>query len=96
MRAEGETKGVIKTGEVVTEMCTQGFSFFLFFLLTFVRTSVRTCSRACVQFPCEQVGLPLWRHTQAQTPPPPHTHTLCQSQDYFQPINPIQQTLKII
>lgn len=33
MRAEGETKGVIKRGEVVTEMCAQGFSFFYFPLL---------------------------------------------------------------
>lgn len=31
MCAEGETKGVIKRGEVVTEMCTQGFSFFAHF-----------------------------------------------------------------
>lgn len=59
MRAEGETKGVIKRGEVVTEMCAQGFSFFspssAHFYVS-MRTSMRKASRACVKFPCEQVG----------------------------------------
>lgn len=60
MCAEGETKGVIKRGKVVTEMCTRGFSFFFRTLLCVcVRMSARTRTYACVRFPHEQVGPPL-------------------------------------
>lgn len=31
MCAEGATKGLIKRGEVATEMCTKGFPFFIHF-----------------------------------------------------------------
>ena len=42
MCAEGETKGVIKRGEVVAEMCAQGFSFF------FAHFCVCLCVSLCI------------------------------------------------
>lgn len=56
MCAEGETKGVIKRGEVVTEMCGQGFPSF------FKNIYVGLCIHAAVyvfNFPCERVDPPL-------------------------------------
>lgn len=68
MRAEGETKGVIKRGEVVTEMYTQGFSYSARFCVHLSKRPCGAFSHAYVQFPCKQVG-------------PPLTHTL--SLNYF-------------
>lgn len=83
-------KGSLKEERLWQKCVPRDFLYFCSLLCTSMRTSVRTRSHACVQFPCKQVGPPLWRYARTQT----HTYTPCE--DYFRPINPIQQTLKII
>lgn len=89
MRAEGETKGVIKRGEVVTEMCAQGFSFFLLPpRLTFMCQCVPPCGKPAVHvlnFHASRLG-------DTHTGPGPNT----QCQNYFRLISSIQPALKII
>lgn len=77
MCAEGETKGVIKRGEVVTEMCTQGFSFFLSFFNVYVFVNVSCAHWPVHVFNFHASWLPLifyYTHTGPDTPT--HTHTL--------------------
>lgn len=72
MCAEGETKGVIKRGEVVTEMYTRGFSYSARFCVCLRKRPCDALSHAYVQFPCKQVGPPLSSFS--------HTHTHTESQ----------------
>lgn len=67
MCAEGATKGLIKRGEVATEMCTKGFSFFYSLLCESARVSTCACTSACAHFPCREIGPPLRRHTGSDT-----------------------------
>lgn len=67
MRAEGETKGVIKRGEVVREMCTQGFSSFLL-TFVFVNAYVHVYIQPCMCSISMQAGWPSSWVT--------HTHTI--------------------
>lgn len=69
MRAEGETKGVIKRGEVGTEMYTRGFSYSAYFCVGLCKRPRGAIRHAYVQLPCKQVGPPLRSHTHT------HAHT---------------------
>lgn len=70
MRAEGETKGVIKREEVVTEMYTQGFSYSAYFCVGLCKRPRSAFRPAYVKFPCKQVG-PLRSHADTHT----HAHS---------------------